>query len=49
MTIATIFRRFGLELFETDRATVEYARDYFNPFPENGADGVKVVVKHGDR
>ncbi|KAL8644389.1 MAG: hypothetical protein Q9226_007786 [Calogaya cf. arnoldii] len=45
MTIATIFRRFELELFETDRATVEYARDYFNPFPENGADGVKVLVK----
>ncbi|KAI4281616.1 MAG: hypothetical protein L6R38_003557 [Xanthoria sp. 2 TBL-2021] len=45
MTIATIFRRFELELFETDRATVEYARDYFNPFPENGCDGVKVLVK----
>ncbi|KAL8909677.1 MAG: hypothetical protein Q9171_004948 [Xanthocarpia ochracea] len=45
MTIATIFRRFEMELFETDRATVEYARDYFNPFPENGCDGVKVLVR----
>ncbi|KAL9000687.1 MAG: hypothetical protein Q9169_000723 [Polycauliona sp. 2 TL-2023] len=45
MTIATIFRRFELELFETDRSTVEYGRDYFNPFPENGCDGVKVLVK----
>ncbi|KAL8860495.1 MAG: hypothetical protein Q9178_003154 [Gyalolechia marmorata] len=45
MTIATIFRRFEMELFETDRATVEYTRDYFNSFPENGCDGVKVLVR----
>ncbi|KAL8786644.1 MAG: hypothetical protein Q9213_002673 [Squamulea squamosa] len=45
MTIATIFRRFELELFETNRATVEYARDYNNPFPEHGCNGVKVLVK----
>ncbi|KAL8674586.1 MAG: hypothetical protein Q9168_001029 [Polycauliona sp. 1 TL-2023] len=45
MTIATIFRRFELELFETDRSTVEYGRDYFLSFPENGCGGVKVLVK----
>lgn len=46
MTIATIFRRFDLELFETDRSTVEYTRDFFNALPEKkGTDGVKVVVK----
>ncbi|KAL9032134.1 MAG: hypothetical protein Q9180_006680, partial [Flavoplaca navasiana] len=45
MTTATIFRRFQLELFQTDRATVEYGRDYFNPFPENACDGVKVTVR----
>ncbi|CAL8578962.1 hypothetical protein XPA_004726 [Xanthoria parietina] len=44
ITIATIFRRFELALFETERATVEYARDYFNPFPEHGGDGVRVLV-----
>ena len=48
MTTATIFRRFQFELFRTDRATVEYGRDYFNPFPENeenDCDGVKVLVR----
>ncbi|KAL9594435.1 MAG: hypothetical protein Q9179_005399 [Wetmoreana sp. 5 TL-2023] len=45
MTVATIFRRFDLELFETDRSTVEYSRDFFNAFPEERCDGVKVLVK----
>ncbi|KAI4254729.1 MAG: hypothetical protein L6R42_007068, partial [Xanthoria sp. 1 TBL-2021] len=45
MTIATIFRQFNLELIATDRSTVEYYRDYFNSFPKNGCDGVKVLVK----
>ncbi|CAO1597216.1 hypothetical protein XANCAGTX0491_001035 [Xanthoria calcicola] len=44
LTIATIFRRFELALFETEWATVEYARDFFNPFPEHGGDGVRVLV-----
>lgn len=45
MTIATVFRQFDLELFETERSTVEFYRDYFNSFPKNGCDGVKVLVK----
>ncbi|KAL8653987.1 MAG: hypothetical protein Q9226_003619 [Calogaya cf. arnoldii] len=45
MTIATIFRQFDLELYDTDRTTVEYYRDYFNSFPKNGCDGVKVLVR----
>lgn len=45
MTIATIFHQFDLELFDTERSTVEYYRDYFNSFPKNGCDGVKVLVK----
>lgn len=44
MTLATIFRRFELELFETTRETVQYSRDYFNSFPEKGCDGVKVMI-----
>ena len=44
ITIATVFRRFELALFETERATVEYAHDFFNPFPEHGGDGVRVLV-----
>ncbi|KAL8690123.1 MAG: hypothetical protein Q9224_004482 [Gallowayella concinna] len=45
MTIASIFRQFDLELFETERSTVEYYRDYFNSFPKSDCDGVKVLVK----
>ncbi|KAL8729308.1 MAG: hypothetical protein Q9166_004805 [cf. Caloplaca sp. 2 TL-2023] len=44
-TIATIFRQFDMELFDTERSTVEYHGDYFNAFPENGGDGVKVMVR----
>ncbi|KAI4242382.1 MAG: hypothetical protein LQ352_007253 [Teloschistes flavicans] len=45
MTIATIFRRFELELFETDASAVEYSRDFFNAMPEKRGDGLKVCVK----
>ncbi|KAL8685638.1 MAG: hypothetical protein Q9218_007635 [Villophora microphyllina] len=45
MTVATIFRRFELELFETDGSTVEYSRDHFNAMPEKRCDSVKVLVK----
>ncbi|KAL9623137.1 MAG: hypothetical protein Q9204_007976, partial [Flavoplaca sp. TL-2023a] len=45
MTIATVFRQFDLELFDTERSTVEFYRDYFNSFPKHGCDGVKVLVK----
>ncbi|KAI4220486.1 MAG: hypothetical protein L6R36_007588 [Xanthoria steineri] len=45
LTLATIFRRFDLELFDTERSTVQYYRDYFNSFPKNGCDGVRVLVK----
>ncbi|KAL8715238.1 MAG: hypothetical protein Q9220_001196 [cf. Caloplaca sp. 1 TL-2023] len=45
ITLAVVFRRFEFELYQTDRATVQYGRDYFTPFPEKGSDGVMVLVK----
>lgn len=45
LTIAAVFRRFDLELFETTRDDVGLARDGFVPRPKAGSKGVQVIVR----
>ena len=44
-TIATLFRRLELELFETDKSSVEFYRDYVTPQVKPGGFGVRVIIK----
>lgn len=41
---STLFRRFDLELFETDRTAVDLFMDTFVPRPRPGTQGVKVLI-----
>ena len=43
--LSTLFRRFELELFETDRTAVDLFMDNFAPRPRPGTKGVRVKVK----
>lgn len=45
MVFAMIFRRFGLELYETDITDVELKHDFFIPFAKLDSKGVRVRVK----
>ena len=45
MTLAGVFRRFDLELFETTIEDVRMVRDAFVPAPRVGSKGVKVLIK----
>jgi cytochrome P450 len=45
LTVASIFRRFELELFETTREDVDIMHDFFNPYPRLDSKGVRVLVK----
>ena len=45
MVFAMIFRRFGLELYETDITDVELKHDLFIPFVKLDSKGVRVRVK----
>ena len=45
LTIAAIFHRFDMELFETDSSDVEIIHDYFNPLPKDDSKGVRVMIK----
>ena len=45
MTLATVFRRFDLELFQTTRADVDLAHDFFNPSTRLDSKGVRAMVK----
>jgi hypothetical protein len=42
--LAQIFRRFKLELYETDISDVELAHDFFLPSPRLDSKGVRVRV-----
>lgn len=50
LTLATIFRRFDLQLYHTTLRDVEPARDFFVPAPEPGGNGLRVLVnrRHED-
>lgn len=45
LTLAVLFQRFNLELFETDRSDVELAHDFFIPSARTDSKGVRVIVK----
>jgi cytochrome P450 len=45
LTIAAVFHRFDMELFETDSSDVEIIHDYFNPLPKDDSEGVRVIIK----
>jgi cytochrome P450 len=45
LTLAILFRRYDLELFETDRSDVELAHEFFVPISKLDSKGVRVLVK----
>lgn len=45
LMLATMFRQFRFELYETTRKAVDPKIDYFVPKPEHGTMGVRVLVK----
>jgi hypothetical protein len=45
LVFAMIFRRFGLELYETDITDVELKHDFFIPFAKLDSKGVRARVK----
>lgn len=45
LTLAGVFRRYDLELFETTIKDVTMARDAFVPAPKVGSKGVRMLVK----
>jgi hypothetical protein len=42
--LAHVFRKFRLELYETDRSDVVMVHDFFLPCPKLGTKGVRVKV-----
>ena len=47
MGIASLFRRFELELYDTDESDLILAHDFFLPSPKSESKGVRVFVKSG--
>ncbi|KAJ5543619.1 hypothetical protein N7461_009622 [Penicillium sp. DV-2018c] len=45
LAVATIFRQFEMELYETTVDDVRIARDMFNGLPRAGSQGVRVMIK----
>ncbi len=45
LTLAAVFRRFDMQLYETERDEVDIAHDFFVPCPKLDAKGVRVVLK----
>lgn len=45
LTIATVFRRFDIELYETTARDAEVAHDYFIPHGHQDSKGVRVIFK----
>ncbi|KAJ5495040.1 cytochrome monooxygenase aflU [Penicillium diatomitis] len=45
LTIATLVRRFELELFETTKENIAFARDFGTPYPDQGNYSLRVLVK----
>ncbi|KAI1745268.1 cytochrome protein [Xylaria scruposa] len=43
--LATVFRRFSFEIYDTDRTDVDAGRDCFVPRPVKRSNGVRVLVK----
>ncbi|KAI9710975.1 MAG: hypothetical protein M1820_002412 [Bogoriella megaspora] len=47
LTLAYLFRRFNLTLFQTTRADADIEHDYFTAFPRMDSKGVRVLVGAG--
>ena len=45
MALATVFRCFSFELYQTDVSDVEMAGDYSFPMPKLGSKGVRMIVR----
>lgn len=45
LALATVFRRFDFELYETDVSDVTLAHDFYLPAPKQDSKGVRVKVK----
>ena len=45
LTLATLFRKYDMRLFDTRREDVEPARDFFVPAPEPGGSGLRITVQ----
>ena len=45
LPLATVFRRFDTELFETTRKDVDPKHDFFIPTPDLDSKGVRVMVR----
>lgn len=45
LVFASLFRVFDFELYETDMTDVEFAHDFFLPFPKLDSKGIRVFVK----
>jgi hypothetical protein len=45
LAVATIFREFEMELYETTIDDVRIVRDMFNGHPREGSQGVRVMIK----
>jgi hypothetical protein len=45
LAVATIFREFEMELYDTTVDDVKIVRDMFNGLPRKGSQGVRVMIK----
>lgn len=45
LVLGTVFRKYELELFETDGSDVKLAHDFFIASPKSGTKGVRVRVR----
>lgn len=43
--ISTLFRRFNMELYKTERDAVDLYMDRFSPRPKPGTKGVRVLIE----
>ena len=48
-TLAAIFRRFNLQLYETTRDDVDIVHDFFNPYARLDSKGVRVIVNSTEK
>jgi cytochrome P450 len=45
LTLAAVFGRFDMDIYETSRADIDVAHDFFNPQPRKGSQGLRVTVR----
>ncbi|KAK5096990.1 hypothetical protein LTR70_002207 [Exophiala xenobiotica] len=45
LTLAAVFRRLDMALYQTAREDIDVAHDFFNPQPKKGSKGLRVIVQ----